>query len=191
MTAPIRPWMRLPSLLLSSALAHRSAHRSPLIRSASIVMGDVGSSKRLKMTTESLSTGGFMEHLSPYERKMGKVISVCSKCNGEGKIRAPLSKKAKAMKKLQQDGNSGDGSSQAYKPNFKPCKLCGGSGLLESEPSEGNAHDPQRKDSLRPDDFSVAICGGGIGGLALAIACQHRNIPCTVYERDNSFEERK
>lgn len=180
--------MRLPSLILSSALAHRPA----LIRSASIVMGDAGSSKRLKMTTESFPTGGFMEHLSPNERKTGKVISVCSKCNGEGKVRAPLSKKAKAMKKLQQEGNgSGDGPFQAHKPNYKPCKLCGGSGLLESEPSEGSAQDHQRKGSLHPDDFSVAICGGGIGGLALAIACQHRNIPCTVYERDNSFEERK
>lgn len=131
-----------------------------------------------------------MEHLSPYERKMGKAISVCSKCNGEGKVRAPLSKKAK--RKLQQEGNGpGDGPSQAYTPNFKPCKLCEGSGLLASEPSEVNAHDDQRKSPLRPDDFSVAICGGGIGGLALAIACQHRSIPCTVYERDGSFEERK
>jgi len=37
----------------------------------------------------------------------------------------------------------------------------------------------------------VAIVGGGIGGLALALALVHRRIPCTVYERDASFDERK
>jgi 2-polyprenyl-6-methoxyphenol hydroxylase-like FAD-dependent oxidoreductase len=37
----------------------------------------------------------------------------------------------------------------------------------------------------------VAIIGGGIGGLALGVACWHRNIPFTVYERDTSFLQRK
>jgi 2-polyprenyl-6-methoxyphenol hydroxylase-like FAD-dependent oxidoreductase len=35
----------------------------------------------------------------------------------------------------------------------------------------------------------VAI-GGGIGGVALAVACLHRGIPFTIYERDNGFEAR-
>jgi 2-polyprenyl-6-methoxyphenol hydroxylase-like FAD-dependent oxidoreductase len=37
----------------------------------------------------------------------------------------------------------------------------------------------------------VAIIGGGIGGLALGIACWHRNIPFTIYERDTSFRQRQ
>jgi 2-polyprenyl-6-methoxyphenol hydroxylase-like FAD-dependent oxidoreductase len=36
----------------------------------------------------------------------------------------------------------------------------------------------------------VAIIGGGIGGIALAVACLHRGIPFTLYERDNNFEAR-
>jgi salicylate hydroxylase len=36
----------------------------------------------------------------------------------------------------------------------------------------------------------VAIIGGGIGGVALAVACLHRGIPFTLYERDNGFEAR-
>jgi 2-polyprenyl-6-methoxyphenol hydroxylase-like FAD-dependent oxidoreductase len=36
----------------------------------------------------------------------------------------------------------------------------------------------------------VAIIGGGIGGVALAVACLHRGIPFTLYERDSDFNER-
>jgi 2-polyprenyl-6-methoxyphenol hydroxylase-like FAD-dependent oxidoreductase len=36
----------------------------------------------------------------------------------------------------------------------------------------------------------VAIIGGGIGGVALAVAFLHRGIPFTIYERDNSFDAR-
>ena len=36
----------------------------------------------------------------------------------------------------------------------------------------------------------VAIIGGGIGGVALAVACLHRGIPFTLYERDANFEAR-
>lgn len=36
----------------------------------------------------------------------------------------------------------------------------------------------------------VAIIGGGIGGIALAVACRHRGIPFTIYERDSGFDTR-
>ena len=36
----------------------------------------------------------------------------------------------------------------------------------------------------------IAIIGGGIGGIALAVACLHRGIPYTLYERDRSFDAR-
>jgi 2-polyprenyl-6-methoxyphenol hydroxylase-like FAD-dependent oxidoreductase len=39
--------------------------------------------------------------------------------------------------------------------------------------------------------MKVAIVGGGIGGIALRVALKHRGIPVTVYERDESFGQRR
>ncbi len=39
------------------------------------------------------------------------------------------------------------------------------------------------------DDLNVAIIGGGIAGLTLAIGLQARGIPFTLYERAASFRE--
>ena len=36
----------------------------------------------------------------------------------------------------------------------------------------------------------IGIVGGGIGGLALAVALKQRGIDCRVFERDSSFDER-
>jgi len=40
-------------------------------------------------------------------------------------------------------------------------------------------------------DVHVAIIGGGIGGLALAIALRQRHVRCTVFEKDASFDVRR
>lgn len=68
------------------------------------------------------------------------------------------------------------------------CKQCNGLGvtvgirnkpLPESVPEYAPVNAPR-----------VVIVGGGIGGCALALALQQREIPCTVYERDPSFGSR-
>ena len=60
------------------------------------------------------------------------------------------------------------------------CQHCAGSGLVDSESFlELNNNYPH-----------IAIVGGGIGGVALAVACLHRGIPYTLYERDESFDAR-
>ena len=41
------------------------------------------------------------------------------------------------------------------------------------------------------DRVHVAVVGGGIGGLALAIALIRRGFRCTVFEKDPSFEFRR
>ena len=61
------------------------------------------------------------------------------------------------------------------------CDNCSGSGLIPttSHPTADSENYPH-----------LAIIGAGIGGLALAVACFHRGIPFTLYERDSSFDAR-
>ncbi|WP_230199270.1 FAD-dependent oxidoreductase [Leeuwenhoekiella blandensis] len=61
------------------------------------------------------------------------------------------------------------------------CPSCSGSGLLP-------APQPPKPDTTRFPH--LAIIGGGIGGTALAVACLHRGIPFTLYERDTDFAAR-
>jgi salicylate hydroxylase len=62
-----------------------------------------------------------------------------------------------------------------------PCSNCGGLGLIQSEivPISDTENYPH-----------LAIIGGGIGGVALAVACLHRQIPFTLFERDSNFDAR-
>jgi hypothetical protein len=61
------------------------------------------------------------------------------------------------------------------------CANCSGSGLIPS-----SSHPPADSENYP----HVAIIGAGIGGVALAVACLHRGIPFTLYERDSSFDAR-
>ena len=61
------------------------------------------------------------------------------------------------------------------------CLDCEGTGLVRS------ASPPLVDKENYPH---VAIIGGGRGGVALAVACLHRGIPYTLYERDSGFEAR-
>ncbi|KAK2731856.1 salicylate hydroxylase-like protein [Colletotrichum kahawae] len=38
-------------------------------------------------------------------------------------------------------------------------------------------------------DFEIAVIGGGIAGVALAISLVKRNVPCTIYEKAHAFGE--
>lgn len=126
---------------------------------------------------------------SPYEIKLGKRIQICPKCNGESKVRANLSKKARTNRKekIQQTGNK-----DTQFP-IKPCNECDASGLIAIPPSDNNADQDGTVAHLSEElpGIFVAIVGGGIGGVALAAALQQRNVACKIYERDISFEERK
>jgi 2-polyprenyl-6-methoxyphenol hydroxylase-like FAD-dependent oxidoreductase len=67
------------------------------------------------------------------------------------------------------------------KGHLDSCSNCSGSGLVDS------ASSPIADTENYPH---VAIIGGGIGGVALAVACLHRGIPFTLYERDSDFHAR-
>ena len=110
--------------------------------------------------------------------------AVCKECSGQGKKSKGLSKKIKL--RYQTELTQFEKANGAGLPPVRPkahlysCQACNGSGLLRSvNPPIANTNYPH-----------VAIIGGGIGGVALAVACLHRGIPFTLYERDNNFDAR-
>ncbi len=112
-------------------------------------------------------------------------FTTCPNCMGLGKKKRRI-KKSLRLRYLSElelfEKNNGEGIAP-IRPEapLYTCPTCFGSGLISSE------------DFPTPDKENyphVAIIGGGIGGVALAVACLHRGIPFTLYERDNSFNER-
>ncbi|SNR38954.1 2-polyprenyl-6-methoxyphenol hydroxylase [Flavobacterium sp. ov086] len=115
----------------------------------------------------------------------GKNWTICEDCLGRGKKSRGITNKArlryqKALEQFEQANGEGT-------PPIPPkghqhiCLKCSGSGLIPT------AEPPVADNENYPH---VTIIGGGIGGTALAIACLHRKIPFTIYERDTSFDAR-
>lgn len=110
--------------------------------------------------------------------------TICHECQGQGKINRGLSKKTQRRYQMELAAYE---QSQSHAPapirpkaHLHLCQNCSGSGLIQSE----NYLEP---DFTKPH---VAIVGAGIGGVALAVACLHRGIPFTIYERDHDFDAR-
>lgn len=111
--------------------------------------------------------------------------SICLECQGRGQKSKRIRKKAKLQYKREViafEKNNYTGN-EPIKPkgHLDTCPTCKGSGLRVSS------------NSVTPDNDTyphIAIIGGGIGGVALAVACLHRGIPFSLYERDNHFEQR-
>jgi 2-polyprenyl-6-methoxyphenol hydroxylase-like FAD-dependent oxidoreductase len=111
--------------------------------------------------------------------------TICPECNGRGSKRHRPRKKAVLFYQLafeEFEKKNGEGIAP-IRPKGHPyiCPDCNGIGLVPS------ATPPIADTENYPH---VAIIGGGIGGVALAVACLHRSIPFTLYERDNNFEAR-
>lgn len=122
------------------------------------------------------------DHIS-LTRKVESSWTLCTKCKGRGRIRQKIRKKVKlsyqaALLQFEQQGGVAPEKPKAY---LSTCPSCLGSGLSAA------AHPPEADTENYP---KVAIIGGGIGGVALAVACLHRGIPFTLYERDNDFSAR-
>ena len=113
-------------------------------------------------------------------------FTICLECNGRGKKSRKFKKNALLNFQKELDlfeKMKGEGKAPA-RPNrhLYSCLNCEGSGLIPA------TNFPK----IDKENFpNVAIIGGGIGGVALAVACLHRGIPFTLYERDVSFDIRK
>lgn len=108
---------------------------------------------------------------------------ICADCFGAGKKKCRLRKKKSFPEEVKPFHGTTLLSHRISKkePPFKMCTTCTGSGLAIST------------DFALPDNRkfpTIAIIGAGIGGVALAVACLHRGIPFTLFERDLSFDSR-
>jgi len=114
-----------------------------------------------------------------------KSWTICEACKGSGKKSQRLRKKVKLRYQRELSAfekTNGDGTAPIKpKGHLNTCANCSGSGLVSSE----NNPIPDTENYPK-----VAIIGGGIGGVALAVACLHRGIPFTLYEWDSGFDVR-
>ncbi len=110
---------------------------------------------------------------------------MCPACQGRGKKSRKLRKSVRLHYQAsynQFEKTKGEGTAPVRpKGHQYICLNCKGSGLLPA------ASAPLADKENYPH---VAIIGSGIGGIALAVACLHRSIPFTLYERDSSFDVR-
>jgi 2-polyprenyl-6-methoxyphenol hydroxylase-like FAD-dependent oxidoreductase len=111
--------------------------------------------------------------------------TTCLECKGRGNKSRRIRKKVRLsfQKKLALfNKNKNEGSAPIRpKGHLFSCLKCKGSGLIQSD-----KHPIFDKENIP----HIAIIGGGIGGVALAVACLHRGIPFTLYELDNGFDAR-
>lgn len=112
-------------------------------------------------------------------------FSICPLCQGRGKKNRKISRRVRLRyENAFNHFEKAQGEGTAPIPpvgHLDLCLNCNGSGLVNA------ASAPVADKENYPH---VAIIGGGIGGVALAVACFHRGIPFTLYERDGGFDDR-
>jgi len=111
--------------------------------------------------------------------------TICPECQGRGKKSKRLRKtvRLRYQRALDQFEKTMSAGAAPVRPkgHLDACLNCKGSGLVHS------AIPPLADKENYPH---LAIIGAGIGGVALVVACLHRGIPFTLYERDSGFDAR-
>ncbi|WP_233897292.1 FAD-dependent oxidoreductase [Tenacibaculum piscium] len=112
-------------------------------------------------------------------------LRICHQCKGEGK-------KPRRVNKRINKNNKTAFLEEKPKITYYKCKNCDGSGLIKIIKTDTSSiqNDENKNDKVTDNYPHIAIIGGGIGGIALAVACLHRKIPFTLYERDYNFDAR-
>jgi len=115
--------------------------------------------------------------------------TLCSTCQGRGKKTKAIRKSVRLryQRDLEQYQKTPHAGSAPVRPkgHLDACLNCTGSGLVQSATQDASQRTPDC------DNYPhIAIVGAGIGGVALAVACLHRQIPFTLYERDSGFNAR-
>jgi 2-polyprenyl-6-methoxyphenol hydroxylase-like FAD-dependent oxidoreductase len=110
---------------------------------------------------------------------------ICEKCKGLGQLNKRLRKKIRlayknALEEYQKNNKTGP-TPEKPSPVFEKCQACNGSGLIKTQTA------PVTDTEKYPH---IAIVGAGIGGVALGVACLHRGIPFTLFEKDAHFSAR-
>ena len=116
---------------------------------------------------------------------MKNYYNFCMKCWWRWKVTLAITKRARRRykKNLEQFNAGVEGVSEPkiLEPHIDNCIVCAGSWLESSDAFP----------KIDTDNYPhIAIIGAGIGWVALAVACLHRWIPYTLYERDESFDAR-
>lgn len=117
-------------------------------------------------------------------KKQSTSWTVCPECQGQGKKNRRIRKSVRLRYQftLEQFEKTNEGIPPVPpKGHLSSCLNCSGSGLIPA------SNYPVADKENYPH---IAIIGAGIGGVAVAVACLHRGIPFTIYERDNSFNTR-
>jgi len=118
-------------------------------------------------------------------KNKGDNWTTCQECQGRGKKSKRPRKKLRLQYQrelaLFEKTNLAGTAPVRSKGHLYDCLNCSGTGLVHSAdiPTADKENFPH-----------IAIIGGGIGGVALAVACLHRGIPFTLYERDSGFGTR-
>lgn len=148
-------------------------HRSPI--------GQTGEKSPLDGHMELLLKEDLKESTAQIQRNW----IACEDCHGRGKKRRKLAKKTRLhyQRQLELFEQSSSQGTPPVRPrgHLYTCPSCEGAGIVSTD------NPPIADNTTYPH---VAIIGGGIGGAALAVACLHRKIPFTLYERDPNFGAR-
>ena len=128
-------------------------------------------------------------------------IEPCKECKGTGLVK--LITELIARDGLASDGAHDRSKKQKRDDDASSCGRDGGGGPAAAVGQERDDPVPASTTRSRSAPWRPPCCGGcaaaapvavigaGIGGCGVALALQQRGIPVVVYERDDSFEQRR